>query len=143
MIGIEHFLVAEAPRWRVLRCYSSKAHVDQVQFRNHAGLGVPFTRLRCEWCGVSSSGGHVKHAMAQIGAPKKWCYVRIYVMIDLAMTTFTDLPGWIFECVEVSAGVFRAYAMDAVGRSVDITGVDPDALMEHCRQFAIEILGRS
>jgi len=41
-------------------------------------------------------------------------------------------PEWEFEVEEVSAGVFRVTAVDAVGRKVEITGEDPDATLARC-----------
>lgn len=54
--------------------------------------------------------------------------------------SFPDLPGWSFEADEVSAGVYRAFGCDRAGRNVEASGLDPEALIEKCRQAAIEIV---
>ena len=53
---------------------------------------------------------------------------------------FPDLPGWSFGADEVSPGVYRAFGRDRSGRNVEVTGVDPDELIEKCRQWALQIV---
>jgi hypothetical protein len=43
-----------------------------------------------------------------------------------------SLPGWSFEIEERSAGVYRVRGTDLAGRTVEITGTDPDTLLERC-----------
>lgn len=52
-----------------------------------------------------------------------------------------DIPGWSFTIEEVSAGVYRVRGVDEAGRSVEATGIDPDALMEECKLSAARIEG--
>jgi len=54
--------------------------------------------------------------------------------------TFPELPNWSFDADEVSAGVYRAFGRDRAGRNVEATGLDPDALIEKCRQAALQIM---
>jgi len=54
--------------------------------------------------------------------------------------TFPELPGWSFDADEVSAGVYRAFGRDRLGRNVEATGIDPDALIEKCRRAALEMM---
>lgn len=49
---------------------------------------------------------------------------------------FADLPGWVFEVSEESAGVFRVRGIDRDGRSVEVTGTDPEKLFAECRSQA-------
>lgn len=49
---------------------------------------------------------------------------------------FPELPTWVFQLDEVSAGVYRVRARDSLGRSVEAKGVDPDALIEDARKTA-------
>lgn len=49
---------------------------------------------------------------------------------------FTDLPGWIFDINEVSANVYRVVGRDAVGRTFEKSGFDPDKLLEEAKQYA-------
>lgn len=53
--------------------------------------------------------------------------------------TFEELPGWTFEVDEISAGVFRAKAVDKFGRSVETVGTDPDGILFDCQQSARKI----
>jgi hypothetical protein len=53
---------------------------------------------------------------------------------------FPELPGWSFDAEEVSAGVYRAFGRDRAGRNVEATGLDPDGLLEKCRQAAVQIM---
>jgi hypothetical protein len=53
--------------------------------------------------------------------------------------TFPELPEWVFEIDEVSAGVFHVKGTDTSGRSVETTGTDPDALLNECRGSAERI----
>lgn len=54
---------------------------------------------------------------------------------------FQELPGWLFDAIEVSAGVYTAVGRDGAGRKVEFTGLDPDALIERCKQAAIQMTG--
>jgi hypothetical protein len=53
---------------------------------------------------------------------------------------FPELPGWWFDANEISAGVYRAFGQDKNGRKVEATGLDPDALIEKCREAALQVL---
>lgn len=53
--------------------------------------------------------------------------------------TFKELPGWIFDLDEISAGVYRVHGVDEGGRSVDMTGTDPDALMNESKDSALKM----
>jgi len=54
--------------------------------------------------------------------------------------TFAELPDWSFDADEVSAGVYRAFGRDRTGRNVEATGFDPEALIEKCRQAALQMM---
>jgi hypothetical protein len=56
-----------------------------------------------------------------------------------AITELPDFPGWTFEIDEVSAGVSRAAAFDRAGRHVEASGGDAEALLERCKQWALEV----
>jgi len=53
---------------------------------------------------------------------------------------FPELKNWTFDAEEVSANVYRAFGRDLQGRSVEATGLDPDALIEKCREAAIKMM---
>ena len=57
--------------------------------------------------------------------------------------TFPEPPDWSFDADEVSPGVYRAFGRDRAGRSVEASGLDPEALVEKCRQAALEIMAES
>jgi hypothetical protein len=57
--------------------------------------------------------------------------------------TFPELPDWWFDADEVSVGVYRAFGRDRSGREVDASGLDPETLIEKCRQAALEIMTES
>jgi hypothetical protein len=46
---------------------------------------------------------------------------------------FAELPSWIFDVEEVSAGVYKVRGVDRSGRIVEGTGTDPYKLLEECR----------
>jgi len=52
---------------------------------------------------------------------------------------FKELPGWSFDTKEVSAGVYKVSGNDRAGRNVEATGIDPEALLENCKQAAIQV----
>jgi hypothetical protein len=54
--------------------------------------------------------------------------------------SFPELPDWSFDADEVSQGVYRAVGRDRAGRKVEASGLDPEALIERCRQAALEIV---
>jgi hypothetical protein len=53
--------------------------------------------------------------------------------------TFPELPDWSFDADEASVGVYRAFGRDRAGRNVEASGVDPEALIETCRQAALRM----
>jgi hypothetical protein len=57
--------------------------------------------------------------------------------------TFPELPDWSFGAGEMSADFYRAVGHDPAGRSVEASGLDPEALIEKCRQAALEIMAET
>jgi hypothetical protein len=57
--------------------------------------------------------------------------------------SFPDLPDWSFDADEISPGVYRAFGRDRAGRNVEAFGLDPEVLIEKCRQAALEIMADS
>jgi hypothetical protein len=57
-------------------------------------------------------------------------------------TEFPELPDWSFDADEISAGVYRVFGKDTAGRNVEVTGHDPEALIQKCRQAALQIVAR-
>jgi hypothetical protein len=56
----------------------------------------------------------------------------------------TEEPSdWVFSVEEISPGAYRASAIDSDGRQVDVTGTDPDSLLEECKRAAAEIADRT
>jgi hypothetical protein len=51
-----------------------------------------------------------------------------------------ELYGWRFDSEEVSVGVYRVRGISEDGRSVEETGIDPEAVLERCRRAAMEIM---
>ncbi|MEO8379027.1 MAG: hypothetical protein ABI779_05140 [Acidobacteriota bacterium] len=49
---------------------------------------------------------------------------------------FEELPGWSFDEREVSAGVYVVFAQHVDGRRIEMTGTDPDALIEKLKTAA-------
>jgi hypothetical protein len=54
----------------------------------------------------------------------------------VARRTFSDLPGWVFDVVEVSPGVHRVKATDEKGLSSELSGPNLDALVGDLRRWA-------
>jgi hypothetical protein len=52
--------------------------------------------------------------------------------------SFDELPGWTFTVEEISAGVYRVGGRDLAGRSVSLTGEDPDKLLQDACARAAE-----
>jgi hypothetical protein len=53
--------------------------------------------------------------------------------------TFPELSNWCFDADEVCAGVHRAFGRDSSGRTVEVSGLDPEAVIQKCRQAATEL----
>ena len=53
---------------------------------------------------------------------------------------FPELPGWVFEIDEVSAGIYEVIGRDQSGRSVSAKGIDLDIVLEEGRQKALHTL---
>ena len=49
-----------------------------------------------------------------------------------------DLRDWTFTAKEVSAGVYVVKGRDASGRSVSMTGEDPEKLLQDARAWALK-----
>jgi hypothetical protein len=54
--------------------------------------------------------------------------------------TFEDIPGWIFNADEVSAGVFEVTGRDSLGRTFGAIGIDPEDLLAKAKQYAISLI---
>ena len=54
--------------------------------------------------------------------------------------SFPELPDWSFDADEVWVGVYRAVGCDRAGRNVEATRLAPEALIEKCREAALEIM---
>ena len=46
----------------------------------------------------------------------------------------------VVDADEASVGVYRAFGRDRAGRNVEASGVDPEALIEKCRQAALQMM---
>jgi hypothetical protein len=57
------------------------------------------------------------------------------------LKTFPELPEWTFDIDEISAGVYRVRGVDNVGRSVEASGTDEDALLDECKKSASRMRG--
>jgi hypothetical protein len=53
---------------------------------------------------------------------------------------FKELPGWLFDGDEVSAGVYKIWAKDSFGSLVEAVGGDEAELIEKCKREALEIM---
>ena len=53
--------------------------------------------------------------------------------------SFEDLPDWIVEIDEVSAGVYKLRALHKLGPSIEYTGLEPEKLIERARVDALDI----
>lgn len=53
--------------------------------------------------------------------------------------TFGELPGWEFAVEERSAGVYEVSGRHRDGRSLQMVGYDPDALIDQARQDAYHL----
>lgn len=49
------------------------------------------------------------------------------------------ITGWSFHIEEVSAGVYLAIGTNRAGRTVAKKGIDPDTLIEECKQAALDM----
>ncbi len=50
-----------------------------------------------------------------------------------------EVPGWYYRITERNAGAFQLEGTDAWGRTVTLSGTDPDALRERAEQQAARI----
>jgi len=49
---------------------------------------------------------------------------------------YEELPGWQFFVDEISAGVYKVWGKDLIGHNIEVTGMDPDLLLEKCKNYA-------
>lgn len=50
-----------------------------------------------------------------------------------------NLPNWTFQIDETSAGVYKLIARHALGCSIELTGADPDRILDEAKRSANEI----
>ncbi|MBN2713729.1 MAG: hypothetical protein JXR97_15025 [Planctomycetes bacterium] len=55
------------------------------------------------------------------------------------MSIFNELLDWCFDIDEVSAGVYQVVAKDSKGHLIEMTGVNPDKLLNDCKEKAIAV----
>jgi hypothetical protein len=58
----------------------------------------------------------------------------------MGIMKFPELPKWIFNVVEVSAGAYRVSGKDEMGRSISLSGFDDEKLLLECKEYAAQIL---
>ena len=52
---------------------------------------------------------------------------------------FPELPDWIFDIDEVSAGVYEVKGIDKYGHRLEFKGIDSDELLDRVRRKAMKI----
>ena len=52
---------------------------------------------------------------------------------------YPDLPAWLFDIDEVSAGVYEIIGRDNAGHNVSAKGTDVDSLLDQCKKEARRI----
>jgi hypothetical protein len=57
-------------------------------------------------------------------------------MMGMVSIKFEELYGWQFKIDEISAGVYKVSGIDKSGRSVEVTGIDPELLLIECKKYA-------
>lgn len=55
---------------------------------------------------------------------------------------YPELPGWIFDIDEKSAGVYEVVARDAKGHTITKAGTDPERLIDECKRDAADLSSR-
>ena len=58
------------------------------------------------------------------------------------LRTYPDLPDWVYEIDEVSAGVYEVVAKDKSGHEISRSGIDVAAIIEDCKRQAAALLSR-
>ena len=53
--------------------------------------------------------------------------------------TYPDLPKWVFDIDEVSAGVYEVVAKDDLGHEISEQGIDVADAIENCKRRAKEL----
>lgn len=57
---------------------------------------------------------------------------------EVAWKEFPEVPGWQFTIREVSIGVYLAIGKNKNGVSIELSGTDPDKLLDECKRVAKE-----
>lgn len=52
--------------------------------------------------------------------------------------TYEDVPGWKFSLEEFSPGAYRIEGLDDAGRSISLSGTDPDRLLKDAKAWALK-----
>ncbi|WP_129128289.1 hypothetical protein [Geomonas oryzae] len=73
---------------------------------------------------------------------KKGIQQRSETQLQQSQALMNLVEGWYFRCEEKSAGMYEAEGVDAWGRVVSATGVDPDALLRKCVEEAKSIISQ-
>jgi len=50
---------------------------------------------------------------------------------------FPELAGWRFLVQEISMGVYTAVGTNPCGEAIEMTGTDPDALLDECKEAVL------
>ncbi len=53
---------------------------------------------------------------------------------------FKELEYWRFDILEVSANIFKVMGKDKWHHSIELTGTDPDKLLDDCKKYASDII---
>jgi len=76
------------------------------------------------WCAPTPFGDH-GNMKKSIKALDKCDLQQKYPLADL-------VGDWYFRCDEISAGCYKVEGIDIWGRTVSVTGIDPDSLLKKC-----------
>lgn len=53
---------------------------------------------------------------------------------------FKELRCWHFDIIEVSANIFKVTGKDQFHHSIELTGTEPDKLLDECKKYAHDII---
>jgi len=48
--------------------------------------------------------------------------------------------GWSFDIIEISANIFKVTGKDKQNHIIELTGTEPDELLEKCKKYATDII---
>jgi len=84
----------------------------------------------------------MKNSIPHVKSVEENCEELMGYYKDSFGTSLNETEGWIIDIDEVSAGAYKICAKDTFGRTIEMSGTDPELLIKRCKDEIYEMIKR-